>query len=95
MKNNDTQNDIDNWRDEIDHIDDEILALLARRFSVVEKIGKCKKEKNVEPVDEKRKNELFSALIKKGETLKISPQFIKELYEIIHDYSVKVQKNQT
>lgn len=44
MENSKNIPDLSKYRDEIDRIDSEIVALLNRRYTVVRKIGECKRE---------------------------------------------------
>lgn len=53
---------LDDLRKEIDTIDRAIIELLAKRFSVVKKIGEYKKIHKLSPLDASRWNALISSL---------------------------------
>jgi chorismate mutase len=80
------------WRKEIDMIDDQIISLLAKRISIVKKIGKYKMSHQIPPLDKKRWDQLLESLIAKGERLHLDKSFIKKLYTTIHTHTVSVQK---
>lgn len=88
MKNN----DLDNWRREIDSIDDQIIKLLAQRIETIKKIGRYKLQNNIPPRDDKRWHDLLQSLTAKGKPLNLSSSLIKTLYTQIHEYSVSIQK---
>ncbi|MBI2597272.1 chorismate mutase [Candidatus Daviesbacteria bacterium] len=79
-------------REQIDIIDEKLLKLLAKRISLVEKIGIYKRQKNLPSFDEKRWNQVLNYSLKKAESLKLSKEFVKELMSLIHKYSLKTQK---
>ena len=73
---------LDDFRKQIDEIDEQIVNLLAKRMQVVEKVGKYKKENNLPPLDKRRWQEVIKS--KKG--------FMKEIWEIIHEEALKIEK---
>jgi chorismate mutase len=73
---------LDDFRKQIDEIDEQIVNLLAKRMQVVEKVGKYKKENNLPPLDKKRWQEVIKT--KKG--------FVKKIWEIIHEEALKIEK---
>lgn len=83
---------LDNWRKQIDQLDEKVLNLLAKRTEIVRKIGKFKKEQNISAFDKNRWEQVLSANIKKGETLGLSKEFIRNLLHLIHKYCLKIQK---
>lgn len=70
-------------RDRIDTIDAELLALLAKRFSVTREVGRLKAEKSLDsfdPVREQQKLERLQAMaIESG----LDPDFVHELFQSI------------
>ncbi len=83
---------LDNWRKEIDKIDDEIIHLLAQRTEIVKKIGEYKVKNQIPPLDQKRWSTLLKYLMQKGETLNLPQSLIKNIYTTIHEHSVSVQE---
>ena len=81
-------------RDKIDIIDDKIITFLATRTNIVREIGELKKIHNIKPLDNKRFNDLLKSKLLKAKSLNLSKDFIKELYNLIHKYSIKIEKNE-
>ncbi len=76
-------------RKQIDDIDDNILALFAKRFSLVKSLGKIKKEEHLPIKDIKREEEKLNMLIKKGQ--RMPEAFIKEVWQRIFAQSYKLE----
>ncbi len=83
---------LDNWRKEIDKIDDQIIHLLAQRIEIVKKIGNYKIKNHIPPLDQKRWRTLLKSLIQKGEALSIPQSLIKNIYTTIHEHSLSAQE---
>lgn len=87
------KNQLDDFREQIDSIDNQIIGLLAERFTVVKKIGKWKKEKNLPPLDKNRWQKVLINRVKKAKELGISSKLIKKIYQAIHDYALEIEKS--
>lgn len=87
--------EIDNWRKQIDLLDEKVLSILAKRTKIVRKIGQLKKKQNIPVVDKKRWDKLISSLLSRSDSLGLSKEFIEKLFNIIHKYSIKTQKEST
>lgn len=85
------KNDLEKLRKEIDEIDLKIVELLAKRLSVVSSIGKLKKQLNLKPLDEKRWNEVLNTKISLAKNFNLSQQFIKRIYNLIHEHALKIE----
>lgn len=72
---------LNNFRKQIDEIDESIVVLLAKRMKIVKKIGRLKKKENLPALDQKRWQEIIKS--KKG--------YIKKIWEIIHEESLKIE----
>ncbi len=70
-------------REEIDSIDGQILALLARRKQQVEKVVALKKEHHMPVFHPAREADLISGLRQQAEQCGVEPDFIEELYRLI------------
>lgn len=79
-------------RKEINKIDKRILDGLADRFKNTQEIGKIKKANNLPVVQEDRFEELKAQLKKDATTLEIDPSLVDEIWNAIHDYSVRQQR---
>jgi chorismate mutase len=82
---------IEEIRDQIDEADREIIDALARRFSLVERIGHYKKENNVAIFQISRWKEVFKTRADWGKAMQMNEDFIKEIYRLIHQESIKTQ----
>lgn len=83
---------IENYRRAIDEIDEEIIALIARRMELVRDIGLIKKEKNVAVLQPERFRALREALLLRGQKNELSAEFIALLLEAIHQESINQQE---
>ena len=78
-------------RQQIDRINDELLELLARRMRVTCEIGQYKKEHKMPVIQQNRYNDLMERLVKNGEELGLSADFIRQILVDIHEESVRQQ----
>lgn len=78
-------------RQRIDHLDHDLLDLLARRMRVVEEIAECKRENNVATLQVSRWSALLEDRLERARTLGLTSEYAQALYEIIHRESVRVQ----
>lgn len=78
-------------RQQIDRINDELLELLARRMRVTCEIGQYKKEHHMPVIQQTRYNDLMERLVKNGEELGMSEDFIRTILAAIHEESVRQQ----
>ena len=82
---------LQNFRKEIDVIDDELLNLIAKRMNVSEKIGEFKKEHKVAVLQMDRWKQVLEDHINKGVSLGLNEESVKEIFEIIHKDSIDRQ----
>ncbi|HYF66615.1 MAG TPA: chorismate mutase [Ohtaekwangia sp.] len=78
-------------REQIDHLDDEIMQKFAARMKISEKIGQYKKENNVTILQVSRWEEIIDTRIALGKAMGISPEFTRELLKLIHQESIQIQ----
>ena len=74
---------LDDFRKQIDKIDNQIVDLLAKRMKVVKKVGQLKKKSNIPVLDKSRWQKVIKS--KKG--------YIKKIYNIIHDHALEIEKS--
>lgn len=79
-------------RKKVDIIDKNILNLLGKRMNLSRQIGKVKKENGIPLLDEDRWKKVLQSKISKAESLKLSKEFIQKIYNLIHKYSLRIQK---
>lgn len=78
-------------REQIDHLDDEIMQKLASRMKISEKIGQYKKENNVTILQVTRWEEIIQSRITLGRAMGLNPDFTTELLKLIHNESIQIQ----
>lgn len=80
--------DLNKIRQDIDTIDDKIIDLIAKRNELVQAVGKYKFDNDLPSRDEQRWQKVLTSRIRNAQKKKINPKFAKELYELIHEFSV-------
>ncbi len=83
--------ELDSLRSEIDHIDSELLDLLAKRMDISKKIGEYKKAHNMMVVQLGRHDTIMKERTEMGEKLGLPKEFIGKIMSLIHEESVKRQ----
>lgn len=79
------------FREEIDRIDSELIALLARRMKVSKEIGEIKKRRNIPVIQPERYNALMARRVEEAQEISLSPDFMRRILSAIHEESVRVQ----
>ena len=82
---------LDMLRKQIDECDNSLLELLAQRMRISREIGKFKKENGLTIVQTKRYNEILDKRGAQGALCGIDAEFVKNIYEAIHEESVRQQ----
>lgn len=82
---------IDQLRAKIDVLDEEILAAIYQRMQISRQIGLYKKDNNVAILQASRWDEVLAKVVGKGEEYGLSEQFVKALFNTIHEESVEIQ----
>jgi len=85
------ENRLDMLRSRIDAIDSELLEMLSSRVEIVKQIGKYKKENNVTALQINRWSQLMKDRVNIGKKLDLNETFIKILFQLIHEDSVRMQ----
>ena len=78
-------------RKEIDEIDNDLIDLLAKRMRVCRNIGEYKKENGMTIVQTRRYSEILDKRGAQGSLLGIDTVCIKNIFEHIHEESVRQQ----
>lgn len=84
---------LEKLREQINHVDDELMQLLGQRMKIAEKIGEYKKNNNITILQTNRWNEILERATKKGEALGLSREFITKYYDSVHMESINHQNN--
>ena len=80
------------FRDQIDEIDIQILALLNRRAGIVEQIGHTKQSADMPIYEPKREDQVFDNVTSHN-TGPLTPDAVKRVFERIIDEMRKVQRD--
>jgi chorismate mutase len=85
------ENKLENLRARIDSIDHEIMEVLAQRMGIVKQIGEYKKENKVTALQINRWVQIMEDRSRLAEKLSLDDAFIKALFQLIHEDSVRQQ----
>ncbi len=83
---------IENFRQQIDEFDEEIIHLIAQRMHLVREIGYVKKDKNVAIFQPERWRALAEACRRRAEKGDLSREFISLFLEAIHQEGINQQE---
>lgn len=90
-RNASANSDLDRLRNQIDQLDEKLVALLNERMSIVQNIGEVKVENDISIFQMDRWFEILAKRGEQGDQLQLNPALIQELFQIIHKYSVERQ----
>jgi chorismate mutase len=82
---------LEKLRQQINHLDDELMQILGQRMKVAEKIGEYKKNNNITILQTNRWNEIILRAVAKGEKLGLSKEFITKYFDAVHMESINHQ----
>lgn len=86
-----TTEGISQLRSQIDDLDNQLMDLLAKRMRVCREIGQYKKEHNMTVLQTGRYNEILDKRGAQGSLCGMAPEFVKQVFEQIHEESVRQQ----
>ena len=78
-------------REQINHVDDELLTLIGQRMKIADKIGAYKRSNNITILQTNRWNEILDRAAAKGEKLGLSKEFIVRYMDAVHLESINHQ----
>jgi chorismate mutase len=82
---------LEKLRQQINHLDDELMFILSQRMKIAEKIAEYKKENNITVLQTRRWNEILERAYQKGEKLGLSKEFITKYFDAVHLESITHQ----
>jgi chorismate mutase len=85
--------ELDNLRQTIDKLDTELIELLAKRQQIAINIGQLKAQHGIAVYDEEREKWLHDYHTSVCRKYNISPELIANIFEVIIDWSRKLQQN--
>lgn len=81
-------------RSKIDECDSELIRTLARRMEISRQIGTVKKEENIAIMQISRWDRLLERILQEGAELGMDRDLLSDIFNLIHNASVKVQNEQ-
>lgn len=82
---------LEKLRNQINHLDDELMQILSQRMKVAEKIAIYKKENNITILQTNRWNEILNRATARAEKLGLSKEFITKYFDAVHMESINHQ----
>ena len=84
-------NQLEQLREQIDSLDQQMVELLSHRMKIVENIGKYKAGNNITILQLRRWEQVISKVTDASKKLGLSENFIRKLLENIHNESIQIQ----
>ena len=82
---------LEKLREQINHIDDELMDLMGQRMKIADKIGQYKKDNNVTILQTNRWNHILERAFQKGDKIGLSKEFITKYFDAVHMESINHQ----
>ena len=83
---------LEKLRQQINHLDDELMQILSQRMKIAEKIGEYKKNNNITILQTNRWNEILERAFNQGAKVGLSKEFITRYFDAVHMESINHQK---
>ena len=84
---------LDKLREQINHVDDELMDLLSQRMRIAEKIGEYKRNNSVTILQTNRWNQILEKSFLKADKLGLSREFVTRYLDAVHMESINRQNN--
>src|SRR4249920_3703441 len=82
---------LEKLRQQINHLDDELMQILSQRMKIAEKIGEYKKNNNITILQTNRWNEILERAFQRGDKIGLSKEFITKYFDAVHMESINHQ----
>lgn len=83
---------LESLRGHIDELDMKLIQVLANRMDYVDEIAELKKESEVTILQVSRYQEMLEDRLREAKSKEINPDFVKSIFEVIHQNSIKRQE---
>lgn len=80
---------LQNFRDQLDTIDQQLLDLLVQRFAITQQVGEYKRDNDVPPIDPEREARQFARFEQHAKEAGLSPKLAQDILRLIIDEVVK------
>ncbi len=77
--------ELENYRQQIDALDRQLIDILARRFDIVRAVGKLKAENAIQVIQSARAAEVTSRAVEMGLAKNLDEGFVRDLYTAMID----------
>jgi chorismate mutase len=82
---------LEKLRQQINHLDDELMQILSQRMKIAEKIGEYKKNNSITILQTNRWNSILERAFAKGDKIGLSKEFITKYFDAVHMESINHQ----
>lgn len=82
---------LEKLRQQINHLDDELLQLLGQRMKIADRIGEFKRNNNITILQTNRWNEILERAFREGGKVGLSKEFITKYFDAVHMESINHQ----
>jgi chorismate mutase len=82
---------LEKLRQQINHLDDELMQILGQRMKIADQIGTYKRDNNITILQTSRWNQILERAFNKGEKLGLSKEFITKYFDAVHMESINHQ----
>jgi len=79
-------------REKINEMDDELIQTLASRMMISKEIGEYKRDNNIIVFQMSRWEEILKRILQLADDMGLHHEFVKQMYVLIHDESIRVQE---
>lgn len=83
---------LENFRKDINRIDEELLNLIKERSDVAFKVGEFKKKSGLPIINERRESEIYTKIMAMAKEKDIDPEIIKDIWQKLIKISRSQQK---
>lgn len=88
---NGSKEKLEQLRDKINILDEELLQSFRSRMTMSEQIGELKRSKKMTILQLSRWDEMLAERIHTGRMLGLDEGFVRKLFELVHDESIRIQ----
>jgi chorismate mutase len=84
-------NKLDEYRSQIDRVDNYIMEMIAERMDIAKKIGEFKRDNNMVILQSGRWDEIVKDRVAKGQKKELTEEFVRALFDAVHQESIRNQ----
>jgi len=82
---------LEQFRKELNEIDNNLVELLGRRFKIIRAVGDYKKDNNIPMMQSKRVEEVKDRCAKMGQQYNLDNTFVRNIYTVIIDEACRLE----